>query len=85
MDVTLVGPGKLAANVLPIAKLAPDATTKLIAAVKAKAGAGFEPDTMTLGLAPVTGKVRWTVTGEGDGRSLVFTAAPDATGVKAVN
>ena len=34
-EVTLVGSGKLADNVFPIAKLAPDATTKLTAAVKA--------------------------------------------------
>jgi hypothetical protein len=85
VDVTLVGSGKLADNVFPIAKLAPDATTKLAAAVQAKAGAGFEPETMTLGLAPVTGKVQWTVTGEADGRSLVFTANADASGVKAIN
>jgi hypothetical protein len=84
-EVTLVGSGKLADNVFPIAKLAPDATTKLTAAVKAKAGADFEPETMTLGLAPVTGAVRWTITGQGGGRSLVFTATPDATRVKAVN
>jgi hypothetical protein len=84
-EVTLVGSGKLADNVFPIAKLAPDATTKLTAAVKGKAGADFEPETMTLGLAPVTGKVRWTITGQGGGRSLVFTAAADATGVKAVD
>jgi hypothetical protein len=85
VDVTLVGSGKLQDNVFPIAKLAPDATTKLAAAVKAEAGAGFEPETMTLGLAPVSGKVQWTVTGDGDGRSLVFTANADATGVKSVN
>ena len=85
VKVTLVGSGKLADNVFPIAKLAPDATTKLAAAVEAKAGAGFEAETMTLGLAPVTGKVQWTVTGEGDGRSLVFTANADASGVKAIN
>ena len=29
---------------------------------------------MTLGLNPVTGAVQWTITGEGDGRALVFTA-----------
>ena len=37
---------------------------------------------MTLGLAPVTGDVRWTVTGEGDGRSLVFTARSDGSGLE---
>jgi hypothetical protein len=85
VEVTLIGSGKLADNVFPIAKLAPDATTKLTAAVKAKAGGDFEPETMTLGLAPVTGKVRWTVTGEAGGRQLVYTANADATGVKSVN
>jgi hypothetical protein len=85
VDVTLVGSGKIEDNVFPIAKLAPDATTKLAAAVKAEAGADFEPETMTLSLAPVSGKPQWTVTGEGDGRSLVFTANADASGLKAVN
>jgi hypothetical protein len=84
-EVTLVGSGKLADNVFPIAKLAPDATTKLTAAVKAEAGADFAPETMTLGLAPVSGKVQWTFTGQGGGRELDFTAAADATRVKAVN
>jgi hypothetical protein len=85
VDVTLVGSGKLEDNVFPIAKLSPDATTKLAAAVEAEAGADFEPETMTLSLAPVTGKVQWTVTGDGNGRSLVFTANANATGVKGVN
>ena len=40
---------------------------------------------MTLGLAPVTGALQWTVTGEGDGRSLVFTAKGDGSGLKQVN
>ena len=39
---------------------------------------------MTLGLAPVTGDLRWTVTGEGDGRSLVFTARSDGSGLKKI-
>jgi hypothetical protein len=37
-------------------------------AVKADAGADFEVQTMTLGIAPVSGDVQWTITGEGDGR-----------------
>jgi hypothetical protein len=85
VDVTLVGSGKLADNVFPIAKLTPDAAPKLAAAVRAKAGADVEVQTMTLSLAPVTGAVRWTVTGEGGGRSLVFTAKADGTRLKAVN
>jgi hypothetical protein len=82
--VTLVGSGRLADNVFPVAKLKPGATAKLAAAVKAEAGAGFEPQTMTLGIDPVTRSVRWTVTGDGDGRSLVFTAKSDASGLKRV-
>jgi hypothetical protein len=85
VDVTLVGSGKLADNVFPIAKLSPDATTTLTAAVKAKAGADVDVETMTLGIAPVSGAVRWTVTGEGDGRQLVFTAKADGSGLKQVN
>jgi hypothetical protein len=57
----------------------------LSAAVKDKAGAGFDVQTMTLGLTPVTGALQWTVTGEGDGRSRVFTAKADGSGVKRVN
>src|SRR5215208_5497028 len=70
VKVTLVGSGKLADNVFPIAKLQPGATTKLAAAVKELAGARFEPQTMTLGINPATRAVQWTVTGQGDGRSV---------------
>jgi hypothetical protein len=85
VKVTLIGSGKVADNVFPIAKLDAAATTKLTAAVKSKAGADFDVETMTLGLDPVTRAVQWTVTGDGDGRSLVFTAKSDASGVKRVN
>ena len=85
VDVTLIGSGKLEDNVFPIAELSPDAAAKLAATVTAKAGEDFEIETMTLGLTPVTGAVKWTVTGEGDGRSLVFTANADGSHVKAVN
>jgi hypothetical protein len=85
VEVTLIGSGKVEDNVFPIARLTPDATTTLTAAVMREAGADFTPETMTLSMAPVTGAVRWTVTGEGDGRQLVFTAKPDGTGLKPVN
>jgi hypothetical protein len=85
VDVTLVGSGKLDDNVFPIAKLSPDASTTLTAAVKAKAGAGVEVETMTLSLAPVSGAVRWTVTADDRGRALVFTAKPDGSGLRAVD
>ena len=84
VKVTLVGSGKLADNVFPIAKLDPTASAKLAAAVRSETGPGFEAQTMTLSLNPATGKVQWTVTGESDGRALVFTAKSDATGVKQV-
>lgn len=84
VDVTLVGSGKLADNVFPISALRDDAAPTLAAAVQDEAGAGFEIQTLTLGLAPVTGDVQWTVTGEGDGRQLVFTAKPDGSGVKKI-
>jgi len=85
VKVTLVGSGRIQDNVFPISKLSPDATSVLSAAVKDKAGAGFDVQTMTLGLTPVTGALQWTVTGEGDGRSHVFTAKADGSGVKRVN
>jgi hypothetical protein len=85
VDVTLIGSGKLEDNVFPIAKLSPDAAAKLTAAATAKAGDGFEIETMTLGLTPVTGAVQWTITGERAGRSLVLTAKADGSHVKAVN
>jgi hypothetical protein len=85
VKVTLVGSGKLSDNVFPIAKLQPGATTKLAAAVMAKAGAGFDIQSMTLGLNPVSGAVQWTVTGEGSGRSLVFGAKSDTSGLEQVN
>ena len=53
--------------------------------MQAKAGAGFDVQTMTLGINPATGAVQWTVTGEGDGRSHVFTAKSDASGLKRVD
>ena len=40
---------------------------------------------MTLGMNPATGAVQWTITGEGDGRALVFTAESDASGLERVN
>jgi hypothetical protein len=85
VEVTLVGSGKLTDNVFPIAKLSPDATTTLTEAVKARAGADVEVETMTLGIAPVSGAVRWTVTGKGDGRQLVFTAKADGSGLQQVS
>jgi len=84
VDVTLVGSGKLEDNVFPIAKLSPDAAAQLSEAVAAKAGDGFVVDTMSLGLAPVTGRVQWTVTGERDGGTQVFTARPDGSRVRPV-
>ena len=83
VKVTLVGSGRIEDNVFPIGKLSAAATTKLAAAVQEKVP-GFDVQTMTLGLAPVTGDVRWTVTGEGDGRALVFTARSDGSGLKKI-
>jgi hypothetical protein len=85
VKVTLVGTGKLKDNVFPISTLQEDAAAKLTAAVAKKAGAGFEIQSMTLGLSPVTGEVHWTVTGEGDGRQQVFQAGADATGLKKIS
>jgi len=85
VKVTLVGTGKLKDNVFPISTLQEDASAKLTAAVAKKAGAGFEIQSMTLGLSPVTGDVHWTVTGEGDGRQQVFQAGADATGLKKIS
>jgi hypothetical protein len=85
VKVTLVGAGRLADNVFPIAKLDPAASAKLTAAVEAEAGPDFDVQTMTLGVDPATGGVRWTVTGEGEGRSHVFTARSDASGLERVS
>jgi hypothetical protein len=85
VKVTLVGAGRLADNVFPIAKLDPTASAKLTAAVEAEAGPDFDVQTMTLGIDPATGGVRWTVTGEGDGHSRVFTARSDASGLERVS
>ena len=84
VKVTLVGSGRLADNVFPIAKLDPAASAKLTAAAKAQTGAGFVPRSMTLKIDPATGGVRWTVTGEGEGRVRVFTARSDTSGFKPV-
>jgi type II secretory pathway pseudopilin PulG len=85
VDVTLVGSGKLDDNVFPIAKLAPGAATTLAEAVRAKAGDGVDVETMTLGLAPVSGAVQWTVTADDRGRALVFTAKANGSGLRAVD
>jgi hypothetical protein len=84
VKVTLVGTGKLSENVFPIAKLQDGAAAELTAAVERKAGAGFEIQSMTLTMNPVSGAVQWTVTGEGDGRQQVFTAKPDASGLEKI-
>jgi hypothetical protein len=81
VQVTLVGPGRLADNVFPIARFEPAATRKLTAAVRSRAGAGYDVEAMTLAVDPATGAVRWTVTGE-DGRS--FTARSDASRLRRV-
>ena len=53
--------------------------------MQAKAGAGFDVQTMTLGMDPGhRRRSSWTVTGEGDGRALVFTARSDGSGLKQV-
>jgi hypothetical protein len=52
--------------------------------VRAKAGPGFDVQTMKLGIDPATGAVRWTVAGEGEGHARVFTAGSDASGLKRV-
>ena len=85
VKVTLVGSGKLADNVFPIAKLDAAATSKLTAAVESRAGAGFDVQTMTLGLNPATGAVQWTVSGEGDGHAHVFSAKSDGSALKRIN
>jgi hypothetical protein len=85
VKVTLVGTGKLADNVFPISKLHDDAAAALTAAVVKKAGSGFEIQSMTLGLAPVTGAITWTVSGEGDGRAQVFQARADGSGLKRIS
>jgi hypothetical protein len=85
VKVTLVGSGKLADNVFPIAKLQDDAAGKLAAAVAKQAGAGFDIQSMTLGMTPVTGAIKWTVTGEGDGRQQVFQAGVDASGLTKIS
>jgi hypothetical protein len=79
VKVKLVGSGKLADNVFPIAKLDAAATAKLTAETRARAGADFDVRTMTLGLDPATGRVKWTVTGDANGRPLVFIANADAS------
>jgi hypothetical protein len=85
VKVTLVGTGKLEDNVFPIAKLQDDAAAKLTAAVETKAGAGFEIQSMTLSMSPVTGAIQWIVSGEGDGRQQVFQAAADASGLQKIS
>jgi hypothetical protein len=40
---------------------------------------------MTLGMTPVTGDVKWTVSGEGDGRRQVFQANADGSGLKRIS
>jgi hypothetical protein len=73
VNVTLIGQGRLADNVFPIARLDPAAPAKL------EAAAGFELHSMTLRIEPATGRVRWTVTGEENGRARVYTARSDAS------
>jgi hypothetical protein len=82
VNVTLIGDGRLADNVFPIAELDAGAPAKLTAAATARAGAGFEVRSMVLSIDPMTGDPRWTVTGTAGGRSRVFTANSDATRLK---
>jgi hypothetical protein len=79
VNVTLVGSGKLADNVFPIAELDPAAPAKLTVAATSK---GVEVQSMMLAIDPATGKPRWTVTGQSKGRTRVFTANSDATRIK---
>jgi hypothetical protein len=71
VNVTLVGSGRLADNVYPIAALDPAAPAKLTAAATAK---GVDVQSMVLAIDPATGKPRWTVTGQAERRARVFTA-----------
>jgi hypothetical protein len=78
VQVTLVGSGSLAENVFPIAKLDPAAAARLSAA------ADFDVQTMTLDIDPAGGAVRWTVTGERDGRARAVTARSDGSHLKRI-
>ena len=84
VKVTLIGSGNLADNVFPVSKLTDGAVTKIVNGVKADAGAGFDIQSMTLGIAPVTGAVQWTISGEGKGRLSTYTAQVDGSGVKKI-
>jgi hypothetical protein len=79
VNVTLVGNGKLADNVFPIAVLDPAAPKTLTAAASAR---GVEVQSLMLAIDPATGKPRWTLTGQADGRTRVFTANADGSRVK---
>jgi hypothetical protein len=79
VNVTLIGAGRLADNVFPIAELEAGAPARLTAAAKTK---GVEVQTMVLAIDPATAKPRWTVTGQADGRIRVFTANSGATRLK---
>jgi hypothetical protein len=82
VKVTLVGSGKLSDNVFPISKLEDGAVAKIVKGIKSNAGAGYDIKAMTLGIAPVTGNVQWTISGEGKGRLSTYTAQVDGSGVK---
>ena len=84
VKVTLIGAGKLADNVFPVSKLTDGAVMKITKGVKSNAGAGFDIQSMTLGIAPVTGNVQWTISGEGKGRLSTYTAQVDGSGVKKI-
>ena len=55
---------------------------KITKGVKADAGAGYDIQSMTLGISPVTGAVQWTISGEGKGRLSTYTAQVDGSGVR---
>ncbi len=83
LEVELIGTGTIEDTVFPIDEVDPAAIDKIVAEAPGASGASdFEVTVMTLARENVSGELKWTINGEGSGRTgLVLTANPDGSGL----
>jgi hypothetical protein len=85
--ITISGNAKIGDFAFPLDSVDPAAVDRMLAAARKQSGAAdFQPTVLALERAIPFGsrELRWTINGEADGRSLLFRAAADGSGVERV-
>jgi hypothetical protein len=81
--VDVIGPGSLEGQDFPISEVDPAAVNKIVDGIKSQPQFNdLKVTVMTLEKSQTDGNLKWTINGEGGGRTgLVYTAEPDGSGV----